>query len=211
MAKKKKSSKPASSEAQQQREEARRRAAAQRRAREEAEKKRKDRIAQIRKLVTPTLAVIAVFALSIMIIRPAPEVRAVKRASEIEVDVEVLGDGETFDYGTPTPTSGPYAPGNPICGVFAEQVAAEDAVAAQKVGAVVLWYSDPDLAEPLAAYAETFESHVIVSPNAAIDEPIVATAWQRFKAYDTVDDVVEDDFAGVYRLQRDTEGACPRQ
>jgi len=207
--KKRKPNKPSSAEAQQQREEARRRAAAERRAREEAQKKRKERIDLVRKLITPTLAIAAVFVLSIVVIRPAPEVRAISTAEEIEG--EALAPGETFDYGTATPTSGPYAPETPACGIFTEQVAAEAAVAAQRVGAVVLWYSDPALADALAEYASSFESHVIVSPNAGIEDPVVATAWIRLKAYDTVAEVVDDDFAGVYRLQRRVEGDCPAQ
>ncbi len=207
--KKRKPSKPSSAEAQQQREEARRKAAAERRSREAAEKKRKERIERVRKLITPTLAVIAVFVLSIMIIRPAPEVRGIATADEVEG--RALAADETHDYGTATPTSGPYSPDPPVCGVFAEQVAAEDAVAAQRVGAVVLWYSDPAVADELTEYAGGFESHVIVSPNAGIEDPIVATAWIRRKAYDTVAEVIDDDFAGVYRLQRDVEGDCPFQ
>ncbi len=205
--KKPKGSKPPSSEAARQREEARRAAAAQRRAAAAAEARRKERIAKVRKLTVPVLGVIAVFALSIMIIRPSPEVRAVTRVEEVPGDE--LAVGQTFDYGTPTPTSGPYAAGTPACGVYATQIPAEDAVAAQRVGAVVLWYSDPGLAPGLVAYASQFESHVIVSPNDGIDDPIVASAWLRLKSYESLERLIDDDFAGIYRQQRAEEGDCP--
>jgi hypothetical protein len=205
--KKSKSSKPSSAEANRQREEARRRAAAERRARAEAEQRRKEFIGRARKLILPALGVIAVFTLSIVIIRPSPEVRAVTRTEEVEG--QALAVGQTFDYGTPTPTSGPYAAGTPACGVFSAPVATEEAVAAMRVGAVVLWYSDPELAPQLAEYASRFDSHVLVSPNDAIDDPIVATAWLRLKAYDDIDLLLDDDFADIYRLQRGEEGDCP--
>jgi hypothetical protein len=199
----------ASPEAIAQREEARRRAAAERRARAEAEERRKALKARLRKLVLPVFGTIAVFVIALVVMRPPPEVRDAMRMGELET--RELAADESFDYGTPTPTSGPYAPGDPVCRVYAEGLEPEAAVAMLRVGGVVLWHlpGDEALAAGLAEYADSFESHVAVAPTPALDAPIVATAWTRLKAYDDVASLVEDDFAGVYRLLRAEEGDCP--
>jgi hypothetical protein len=194
-----------------QREEARRRAAEQRRARAEAEKRRKALVARLRKAVLPALGVIGVFVLALVIMRPTPEVTDVIRVNQVEG--EALAAGESFAYQTPTPTSGPYAPEAPICRVFTEPLSPEAAVAILRVGGVVLWYLPGDQApvSALTEYAAAFESHVAVAPNPQIGAPIIATAWLRLKEYDTAAELVEDDFAGVYRMQRGEEGTCPQQ
>jgi hypothetical protein len=192
-----------------QREEARRRAAADRRAKAEAEQRRKALQTRLRKLALPVAGTIAVFAIALFVMRPPPEVPNTVQVTEIET--RELAADEPFDYGTPTPTSGPYAPGNPVCRVYAEGLDPAQAVAILRVGGVVLWHrpGDEALAAGLAEYAGSFESHVAVSPNPALDAPIVATAWTRLKAYDDVASLVEDDFAGVYRLRRTENGDCP--
>jgi hypothetical protein len=205
---KKASAKP-SPEAIAQREEARRQAAAERRAKAEAEQRRKALKDRLRKLVLPVVGTIAVFAIALFVMRPAPEVTDAVQVAEVEA--RELAADETFDYGTPTPTSGPYAPGDPVCRVYPEGLEPEEAVAILRVGGVVLWHRPDDeaLAAGLAEYAGSFESHVAVAPNPALDAPIVATAWVRLKAYDDVASLVEDDFAGVYRQQRAEDGDCP--
>jgi hypothetical protein len=205
---KKGSAKP-SPEAIAQREEARRRAAAERRAKEEAEQRRKALKARLRKLVLPVLGTIGVFVIALFVMRPPPELLDAVRTDEIEA--RELAAGEQFDYGTPTPTSGPYSPGDPVCRVFTEGLAPADAVAILRVGGVVLWHRPDDeaIAAGLADYARSFESHVAVAPNPDLDAPIVATAWTRLKPYDDVASLVEDDFAGVYRQQRAEDGDCP--
>lgn len=210
---KKASAKP-SPEAIAQREEARRRAAAERRAKAEAEQRRKALKDRLRKLVLPVVGTIAVFAIALFVMRPAPEVTAPEVTDAVqvaEVEARELAADETFDYETPTPTSGPYAPGDPVCRVYPEGLEPEQAVAILRVGGVVLWHRPDDeaLAAGLAEYAGSFESHVAVAPNPALDAPIVATAWTRLKAYDDVASLVEDDFAGVYRQQRAEDGDCP--
>lgn len=75
------------------------------------------------------------------------------------------------------------------------------AVHALEHGAVVLWHR-PDLpAEDLARLEEIvarWESHVILSPNPGIDDDVVATAWNRRKAYTAADPEL-DRFIETYR------------
>jgi hypothetical protein len=207
---KQKRAKAPSAETARRRDEARRRAAEQRRAREESERRRKELLGRIRKIALPAAAVVAVFAAALLLVRPAPEVPGVSRVERVEG--EALDAGAAFDYGTPTPSSGPYAPGEPMCGVYTEPLALEEAVAALRVGAVVIWYRPgEDAPDPaLAAHVGGVESHVVLAPNPRLNAPIVATALLREKSYESATELIDDDFAGTYRLQRaDEEAACP--
>jgi hypothetical protein len=188
-----------------QREEARQREREQRRQEEEAQAKRERLKKRIRSLAVPALVGVGVFAVALIVFRPSSEVDGVERPEE--VPAEALAAGETFDYGTPAPTSGPYSPEAPVCGVFAEQVPAEDAVAALHAGAVVLWHR-PDAAQAVAdleAVAALYDSHVLVSPNDAIDSPVVATAWNRRLAY--TEGAPATEFVETYRDPG--RGDCP--
>ena len=67
---------------------------------------------------------------------------------------------------------------------------------------VVLWFdaARPDLVEGLAQVADGWDSHVIVSPRVGLGQPIIATAWNRLKAYPDVVPEVEE-FVDTYRLR----------
>jgi len=192
----------------QQREEARRREREERAA-EAAAKERRDRILKrVRSLALPALVGISVIVIAAIIFRQAPEIEGVERPAEL--DIVALEEGETFDYGTATPTSGPYAPGDPVCGVFGEPLAPERAVAALRVGAVVLWHAPDDTttATALAEISDRFGSHVIVSPNDSLLGGVVATGWNRLLAYGSVDEGVEA-FVDTYRTRGPEDGDCP--
>ncbi|NQV05102.1 DUF3105 domain-containing protein [bacterium] len=165
---------------------------------------------RIRSLLVPALVGIGVIAAGYLVFKPAPEVDDVQQPPAIESTIEVLAAGETFDYGTPTPTNGPYRDGDATCGVSTEPVALEDAVAALRVGAVVLWHQEGDTttAAALAALAGEYESHVVVSPNPDITDTVVATSWNRLLAYDTPGDGVAE-FLDTYRDRGDQNGDCP--
>ncbi len=191
-----------------QREEARRRAREERRLTAIAAEKREKRLKAARRVVTWTVGGVALIALALFLFRPAPEVDGVSTPEELEATA--LAVGESFDYGTPTPTSGPYLEGDPTCGVFAGEMRPEDAVTALHYGAVVVWH-DPELGEAdvaaLAALATDAETHVVVSPNASLDSPIVATAWNRLLSYEGAADVA--DFIDTYRKRGPDSADCP--
>ena len=109
--------------------------------------------------------------------------------------------GEAVAYATATPTSGTHAASSPRCGVFAQQMPAEFAVHSLEHGAVVIWYR-PSLAieeiSGLEAVVNRFDDRVILSPNADLSQPVVATAWNRLKAYDGADPELEQ-FIETYR------------
>ncbi len=114
-------------------------------------------------------------------------------------------------YGTPTPTSGAHSASSPRCGILAQQLPAELAVHALEHGAVVIWYR-PDLDEQvvtdLRRIVGDFDDRVILSPNAELVRPVVATAWNRLKAYPgPVDEIA--DFIETYRGRGPERIPCP--
>jgi len=128
-------------------------------------------------------------------LRPGPELAGVERVSSAG-----RGHIDGATYATPTPTSGAHSAGSPRCGVVPTPLDPALAVHALEHGVVVLWYDTtrPDLGAELAALANTWDSHVIVSPSSALSDPIVATSWNRIKAYpDFVDEI--DEFIDTYR------------
>lgn len=122
-----------------------------------------------------------------------------------------VASGQTATYATATPTSGPHNPGAPRCGVYAQQLPPDLAVHALEHGAVVIWHqpglADDDVAE-LQATVERFDDGVILSPNGQLDQPVVATAWNRFKAYNGADPEIEE-FIATYRSRGPERVSCP--
>lgn len=119
--------------------------------------------------------------------------------------------GESIAYATATPTSGPHTPGSPRCGILGQQLPPELAVHALEHGSVVIWYQ-PELAGDevggLRAIVNRFDDRVILSPNGQLDQPIVATAWNRLKAYETADPEIEE-FIDTYRGRGPENVRCP--
>jgi hypothetical protein len=122
-----------------------------------------------------------------------------------------VASGETVAYTTATPTSGPHTPGSPRCGILRQQLTPELAVHALEHGSVVIWYQ-PELAGDevggLRAIVNRFDDRVILSPNGQLDQPIVATAWNRLKAYETSDPEIEE-FIDTYRGRGPENVRCP--
>ncbi len=118
--------------------------------------------------------------------------------------------GQAVLYGTPTPTSGTHAANSPRCGIFTQQMPAELAVHSLEHGAVVIWYQ-PSLAvdeiSGLEAIVSRFDDRVILSPNAELTDPVVATAWTRLKVYDFADPEIEQ-FIETYRSRGPESFLC---
>jgi hypothetical protein len=109
--------------------------------------------------------------------------------------------GTEVNYATATPTSGTHAEGAPRCGILSEQIPKEFAIHALEHGTVVIWYQptlDDDVVSGLRDIVNRFDDRVILSPNAEMTDPVVATAWLRLKAYDGADPEIEE-FISVYR------------
>lgn len=108
--------------------------------------------------------------------------------------------GTPVDYPTATPTSGTHASQSANCGIYTEQIPLELAVHGLEHGAIVIWYRPDvgdDVIDELTDLVREYDSHVILSPNPDIAEPVVATAWTRRKAYDGADTEIRE-FIDVY-------------
>jgi hypothetical protein len=114
---------------------------------------------------------------------------------------EHLVVGQAAAYATATPTSGSHNPSSSRCGIFGQEVPAEFAVHSLEHGTVVIWYQ-PGLSEEtvsgLRDIVNRFDDRVILSPNRQMDDPIVATAWNRLKVYEDADPEIEA-FIETYR------------
>lgn len=168
----------------------------------EAEKARK-RTSQKRRSVLRKLCTYAIFGLVVGILaiggwlalRPGPELVGVERPQD-----NGRGHVTNASFATSTPTSGQHAAQSPGCGLYPTPLDLDLAVHALEHGAVVLWFdqSRPALGAELADLVEEWDSHVVVSPSNGLDAPIIATAWNRRLAYDSVTDGVVD-FVDTYR------------
>ena len=139
-------------------------------------------------------------------LRPDPEVAGVAKHSS---DGREHITGATFD--SATPTSGDHDASAPACGTRSEPLELDLAVHALEHGAVVVWYRT-DIDEELRATAgdvlREWDSHWILSPNADIDRPFVATAWNRLKAFDEPGEDLRD-FVETYRRRGPERVDCP--
>lgn len=163
---------------------------------EAAARHRAARLRRIRNVLLGVVLVVTVGAGLFLAFRPDPEVAGVTRpASKGRGHV----GGATYD--SATPTSGKHNASAPGCGVRTEQLEADLAVHALEHGTVVVWYR-PDIDDDVRADAgellREWGSHWILSPNRDIDEPFVATAWNRLKAFDAPDDSLRE-FVDTYR------------
>ena len=109
--------------------------------------------------------------------------------------------GQAVAYATATPTSGTHAASSLRCGIYSQQMPADLAVHSLEHGAVVIWYQPSLAAEEISdleAVVNRFDDGVILSPNGKLAHPVVATGWNRLKAYDGADPELKQ-FIETYR------------
>lgn len=138
-------------------------------------------------------------------LQPDPELAGVTRPRD-----DGRGHTESATFGSATPTSGAHTLSySTACGVQSTEMDASLAVHALEHGVVLIWYAAdrPDLATDLAVMARKWPSHVIVSPNPKLSSPVVATAWNRLKTYDSANPEIED-FIRIYRNRGPEDIEC---
>jgi drug/metabolite transporter (DMT)-like permease len=88
----------------------------------------------------------------------------------------VLEGGTEPVYTTDPPTSGPHSPGATPTGVLTQPLDRPSQVAALEAGAVLLQYRDlsPD---DITSLSGLVADNVVVAPNPALPDRVVATAW----------------------------------
>lgn len=172
-------------------------------------RRRRERTARWRKVRTIGVTVLAVVLLGVgvwTVFRPDPELAGVTRPPN-------RGGGHisSATYDSATPTSGAHSARAPACSVYRQPLEPSLAVHGLEHGAVVLWYDAdrPELADELVTSTAAFDSHVIISPNGGLTDPIVATAWNRLKAYEPGDPEIGE-FVDTYRRRGPERVACDR-
>jgi cell division septal protein FtsQ len=160
-----------------------------------------DRRRRVRTGFSVLAAVVVVGAIGFFIVDKATPDELAGVSNQAYDGRDHVESGQTVAYATATPTSGTHAASSPRCGIYSQQMPAEFAVHSLEHGAVVIWYQ-PSLASEEISGLETvvnrFDDRVILSPNAELTQPVVATAWNRLKAYDGADAELEQ-FIETYR------------
>ena len=198
LAKKKQSARKSGDKAKQAEKRARReeRKATEAKAKQVATRKRRTRVG-----LSVLAAVVVVGAVGFVIFDKAIPDELPGVSEQADEGRDHVESGQTVAYVTATPTSGTHAASSPRCGIYREQLPAEFAVHSLEHGAVVIWYQ-PSLATEelsgLEAIVNRFDDRVILSPNAELTQPVVATGWNRLKAYDGADSELEQ-FIEIYR------------
>lgn len=164
-------------------------------------KRRRTRQRRVRTGLMVAVGVVLVGAAGFVIFQKAVPSELPEVAQPTNEGRTHLTVGRTAVYASATPTSGSHSPNAAQCGIFSTQVPAEFAVHSLEHGTVVIWYRsdlDDDTISGLREIVSRFDDRVILSPNEELGDPIVATAWDRLKAYDTVDPEIAD-FIETYR------------
>ncbi|MDP9403864.1 MAG: DUF3105 domain-containing protein [Actinomycetota bacterium] len=90
-------------------------------------------------------------------------------------------------YAADPPTSGPHLSGGAVSGAQAEPLAGPVQVAVLEEGGVIVQYRPNLPEEGKARLAELTGDKVVVAPNPALPDPVVATAWRHRLACRSVD------------------------
>lgn len=174
-------------------------------------RKKRERRARLRRLGLGLLAAAGVAIVAFLVyglVRPGAEIDGVEKPPN--QGSRHLAPGETVSYGTATPTSGPHPVSSARCGVIPTGLSLELAVHSLEHGVVVVWFR-PDLSEELlpdlTAIMNRWDSHVIVAPNPGIQEPIVATAWNRLMRFEEAGEPVAE-FIDTYRRRGPESVPC---
>jgi hypothetical protein len=146
-----------------------------------------------RALVVALLGVLLVMGTALLLpgaverARPEP-VAVTLDAVEVFEDLPTTHTDEPVEYDTEPPVGGPHAPQWLDCGVYDEQVPAENLTHDLEHGTVVIAH-DPDLdADDVDALAEVLPQNGILTPWSGLDAPVVVTVWGRRLALTGADD-----------------------
>ena len=151
---------------------------------------------RVRNLGYGMLGTLAVSGLLFVVVTPDAELAGVERPRN-----EGRNHVAAASYATETPTSGEHSASSVGCGVYSQTLPLDAAVHSMEHGAVIVWYM-PDLADTerqsLEEMVNRWDSHVIVSPNPGLTDPVVATAWNRLMRFENVGDDLAQ-FIDIYR------------
>lgn len=174
-------------------------------AKQEREKRRN--LIAIGSAVVGALAVIAI-VVSIVVTSAQPEVDPADidiAGLETFEEIEGLHVEGAVDYDQTPPVGGPHNAAWLNCGIYEEEVPAENAVHSLEHGAVWVTYDPAEVTDgDLDALRDEMPStYIILSPFEGLDAPVVASAWGYQVQLDGVDDPRLSDFITKYRQSPD--------
>ena len=177
-------------------------------AKQEREKRRN--LIAIGSAVVGALAVIAI-VVSIVVTSAQPRPEPVDPDSidiaglETFEEIEGLHVEGAVDYDQTPPVGGPHNAAWLNCGIYEEEVPAENAVHSLEHGAVWVTYDPAEVTDgDLDALRDEMPStYIILSPFEGLDAPVVASAWGYQVQLDGVDDPRLSDFITQYRQSPD--------
>lgn len=168
------------------------------------QRQRKAAAKRTKTYVAVAVAVLLVVGVGWLLFRPGPELVGVERPSN-----DGRGHVSNASYADSTPTSGAHSASAPNCGTYPSPLDLDLAVHALEHGTVVLWFdqTNPALADELEDATTQWDSHVLITPSANLDAPVVATAWNRRMQFAEVDQGVTD-FVDTYRKRGPESVRC---
>lgn len=168
------------------------------------QRRRKAAAKKRRTYSTYAIAALVVIGGSWLLFRPGPELVGVERPQN-----DGRGHVANASFGDSTPTSGAHSASAPACGTYPSPLSLDLAVHALEHGTVVLWFdqASPNLASELEDVMAEWDSHVIVSPSADLEAPVVATAWNRRLEFSEAGQGVAD-FVDTYRKRGPESVRC---
>jgi hypothetical protein len=115
-----------------------------------------------------------------------------------------LAEGETQDYRTPFPTSGPHSPHWTKAGFYTEAQPPVELVHALEHGNVVIYYDKPSqtVMTRLHHWAQTYTGQwdgIIVTPSPGLGAGIALTAWERRLVLPRYDKAMVTAFIDAFR------------
>ena len=127
-------------------------------------------------------------------------------------DVETLPDqgrnhlalGQTRDYGTPFPTTGPHEPVWTTTGFYSQSQRPTQIVHALEHGNVVIYYDDPgiDVITTLKEWAGLYGGQwdgVVVNLSPGLSKSVVLTAWRKILRLDPFEPAAAAAFVDAFR------------
>ena len=178
-------------------------------------KQKREKRSRILAIALSVVAVVAVLGVVITIVvtnatRPPVQVplTAAERAGIEIVDeeqypgLEGIHTTDPVSYETSPPAGGPHNPSWLNCGVYEEEVPTEYAVHSMEHGAVWVAYDPEQVSgDALSTLRSSVpDRHIIVSPVAGLESPVIASAWGARVVLDGVEDERLSQFVDKYWL-----------
>jgi hypothetical protein len=192
---------PARRQAAQRRDEARRRAAEERRQEQQAQERRRKLKKTARRLALPAAIGIGVVLAAVFLFTPQKELAGVEKMATTSL-AAALG------YSLPAEIDVESLPA-PACGTV-EELSAEQFYSDLRHGVVVLFHlPGEETAAALEALAGGYDSHVVVTTNGRLTQPVLAVAWERRAGFAAATDEGVAAFVDTYRLRGPADADCP--